>query len=317
MIEIETIHKRKDVQSLFRFLGTAVPWQYLYKRTLGKPRKQNGTLCWSILRSHQDGFDPLTFRPEQMIQVRSNDLTTRADPFHCTYQGQSYLFLEEWPKNTHSGHLSVMRLNEAGIPEEPPVAIVQNETHFSYPFTFEYQGTLWMLPENAGSNRLQIHRCLKFPHQWVPDKVLMQGMRYADPTLFEHDGRWWLFMTLGTGFHGVNTALFLFSADNPLSDDWTPHPMNPIVTGFHKSRSAGRIFSSKGKLYRPSQDCMKRYGHGLRISEIIHLDKERYEERCVNTFFPWKEEVHGIHHLEICGDRVFMDILAISSSPLI
>lgn len=317
MITLVAKHKRRDLRALFSLLLTPVPWQYVYKRTIGKVPQSVHSTRWSILRSRLDTFDPLTFQPETMIPVRSDDLSTRADPFHCTYQDKSCLFLEEWPGNTPSGHLSVMELDADGTPVEPPVRVIGNRTHFSYPFTFEYGGTLWMIPENSSSGVLQIYRCQEFPLQWVPDKVLMEGVRYADPTLFEHDGRWWLFMTLATGFHGVNTALYLFSADNPLSDEWTSHPMNPIVTGFHHSRPAGRIFILNGKHYRPSQNCLKRYGHGLRINEILHLDGERYEERCVRKFFPWKQEVHGIHHLEINGTMVFMDILAISKSPSI
>lgn len=301
-------YQRKTLPGFLRFLASPVPWQHLYRQTLGKKHSIHPPAHWSLLSSVTENFDPLTFSPQEMTPLAAPDGSTWADPFVWQSDEKNYLFMEDWPTATPSGHLAVMELDQNGAQLHAPTPIISSGTHYSYPQIFKYDGQMWMLPENSASGRLQLYRCVEFPVRWIPDKILMEGIRYADPTLFEYEGRWWLFMTLGVGFYGVNTNLFLFSADSPLASEWIPHPKNPVVNGFHQSRPAGRIFSSQGRLYRPSQDCFKRYGNGLRIHEIIHLDAAHYEERCVRRIYPWKDDILGIHHLDICGNLVMTDV---------
>ncbi|MES2474549.1 MAG: hypothetical protein V4640_02130 [Verrucomicrobiota bacterium] len=307
-------YQRKDLMGFLRILATAVPWQHLYRQTLGKKHLTHPAANRSILSGKFPQFDPLTFSPSKMTIVSSPDQATWADPFIWAEEGKVCLFKEELPAGETCGYLSVVELDSSGLPKELPIPILKNNSHHSYPFIFKYADDLWMIPENSMANQLRLYRCIDFPHKWVPDKILMEGVRYADPTLFEHQGRWWLFMTLAVGFYGVNTNLFLFSSDSPLSDEWVPHPMNPIVSGFHQSRPAGRLFYSKGRLYRPSQDCFKRYGHALRINEITRLDAEHYEEKFIRKIEPWEDDILGVHHIEINGDLIMMDIHRISES---
>ena len=301
-------YHRKTLAGFLRFLASSVPWQHLYRQTFGKKHTLPLPAKWSLLARGSDSFDPLTFSPKEMTQVLESDHTTWADPFLWTREGRIYLYYEDWPAESPCGQLYVVELDRNGGRLNSPQRILCSNTHLSYPYVFEYDGQLWMLPENSASGFLQLYRCVGFPDQWVPDRILMEGVRYGDPTLFEHEGRWWLFMTLGIGFYGVNTNLFLFSAESPVSDHWTPHPMNPVVSGFHQSRPAGRIFKSNGSLFRPSQDCFKKYGAALRINEITRLTADHYEERWVRTISPWEDEIHGTHHLEISDDLILLDV---------
>ena len=56
---------------------------------------------------------------------------------------------------------------------------------------------------------------------------------------------------------------------NFLTNKWTPHPENPIVTDIRTARPGGKIFIQDGKIYRPSQDCSIRYGRALNMNQII------------------------------------------------
>lgn len=305
---IPNSHSTRNLSAFLRFSASPVPWQHLYRRTFGRKHLTSGPAHWAILSSTTKSFDPLDFDPREMKPIPSPGGATWADPFCWRHEESRWLFMEDWPEGNPSAHLSVMELDPNGQPAGPPTPIICSETHYSYPCIFEYDGQLWMMPENSMSNGLQLYRCTEFPVQWIPDRVVMQGVRYADPTVFPHDGRWWMFITLGTGYFGVNTNLFLFHAENPISGKWTPHTMNPVVSGFHHSRPAGRPFMSNGRLFRPSQNCLKRYGHGLRISEITALDTRQYKETTVREILPWTDNILGIHHLDICGNLVMMDV---------
>ena len=294
--------------SLLSSLVTPAPWQHLYRKTVGRRHLACGPAQWSILSATTESFDPITFNPQEMTRLTAPSGGTWADPFLWSVGDARYVFVEEWFAGASCAHLSAVRLDSDGLPIGLPNPIISSATHYSYPFIFEHEGQLWMLPENSASGRLQLYRCLDFPYRWVPDRVLMEGTMYADPTLLEFNGVWWMFITLKTGFYGLNSNLFLFHAADPISDRWKPHPLNPIVSGFHHSRPAGRVFVSKGRLYRPAQDCFKRYGNGLRINEITRLDHEHYQETCVRKIHPWKDDIVGVHHLEISGNLVMMDI---------
>ena len=291
-----------------KMLASPLPWQHLYRRTLGRKHRFTGPAHWGILSTTVETFDPLSFDPQKMNLIPAPGGSTWADPFCRSRGDKSYLFMEDWPARSPCAHLSVVDLDSSGLPTSAPCPIIRSDTHYSYPCLFEYDGQLWMMPENSMSNRLQLYRCTEFPSRWIADRIVMQGVRYADPTVFEHDGSWWMFITFGTGYYGVNTNLFLFHSDNPVSGKWTSHPMNPVVSGFHRSRPAGRPFVSNGRLFRPSQNCLKCYGHGLRINEIHTLNTRKYKETTVREILPWADNILGIHHLDICGNVVVMDI---------
>ena len=81
-------------------------------------------------------------------------------------------------------------------------------------------------------------------------------------------------------------ALHLFFSDDPLSNQWTSHPRNPIVRDIRSARPAGRIFVQDGKLIRPSQDNSRRYGYAIKFNHIVQLNETEYEETTASSFEP-------------------------------
>jgi len=78
------------------------------------------------------------------------------------------------------------------------------------------------------------------------------------------------------------------------------HPMNPIVSDSSQARPAGRIFKIDGKLYRPSQNSAKWYGHSMKINEIEVLTTTNYREIVKQSILPnWGKDIistHTINH---------------------
>jgi len=90
--------------------------------------------------------------------------------------------------------------------------------------------------------------------------------------------------------------LFLFYSDNPLTDKWEPHPKNPIISDVRQARPAGKIFSFKDKLYRPSQNGSKFYGYGVSINQINNISKNEYEETSITSILPnWDKNITRVH----------------------
>jgi hypothetical protein len=221
-----------------------------------------------------------------------------ADPFVVCRDGRYWVFIEEKIYARRIAHLSIIEVRRDGtftIPEK----ILETPYHLSYPFVFEWQGEHYMLPETGKNRTVSVYRCDRFPDRWKFHCNLMEGIEAVDSNLFFHNDRWWLFSSLvaNTGAP-VWDDLYLFWADSPLSSDWVPHPMNPVVSDVRRARPAGKIFMRNGRLFRPSQDCSVRYGYGLRINEIVELSPDRYEEREEEFVEPdWSMNALAVHTL--------------------
>jgi hypothetical protein len=201
-----------------------------------------------------------------------------------------------------------MQVSADGKDLSPSKMVLSKDHHLSYPFLFEYEGELHMLPEGGQGHSLDVYQCEGFPDRWRKRATLMRDLRYADATLFERDAKWWLFVTIKRGLFTLSRDLFVFSADTPLTEKWTPHPSNPVVRGLERARPAGRIFEVNGKLYRPSQNCLVRYGYSLRINEIARLDARQYKERLVTEVRPdWDEGIRANHHIDWHEGLLVMD----------
>jgi hypothetical protein len=200
-----------------------------------------------------------------------------ADPFIWIRGGKYYIFFEEQPHDTKRGRICCITLdnNLKIIANEP---VLERPYHLSYPFIFEHNETLYMIPETAQNRVIELYRCTQFPYQWEFEKKLMTGVQAYDATLFEHQGRWWLFANITEGEGSSWDTLNLFYSDDPLSENWTSHPNNPIVHDVRSARPAGRIFLRDGKIIRPSQNSSKRYGYALNFNRIVTLTELEFEE---------------------------------------
>lgn len=272
---------------------------------------------WFLLAGHCERAGLTAPRPADLHPIYPPDDVFWADPFCWSMDGQFVVFFEEFPFETRRGHISAIALGPDGRPVGEPSRVLEEPYHLSYPFLLELGGDLYMIPEKAGTRRVDLYRCVEFPRRWVLAKTLVAGLALHDPTLFEHDGRWWLFCAAPSGRVRVNECLAGFYASEPLSDRWTAHPRNPLVRDFSRGRPAGRVLRlDDGTLVRPSQDCVRRYGHGLNLNAIDCLSPLRYEERPI-----WHmsgEEAGGwraLHHLDWHRGMLVMDAQRLIPAP--
>ncbi len=70
----------------------------------------------------------------------------------------------------------------------PPRTVLERDHHLSYPFVFEHEGAIYMLPETGEAGRIELHRAVEFPDHWELDRVLLDGLTALDATLHVEDG---------------------------------------------------------------------------------------------------------------------------------
>jgi hypothetical protein len=264
-------------------LGSKLVKPHLLFRIWKKIRSYFFLDQWTILIAPSMGYKSLSwadFKPVITPPDRS-----WADPFIWVQENRYYLFIEELLCSTNRGHITCLALDE-GMNILSDQVVLEQPYHLSYPFLFEHEGQLYMIPETGNNNRVELYRCMNFPNQWEFSKTLISNVYAVDSTLLKTENKWWLFANVKEYGGSSWDALHLYYADHPLSDQWTPHPLNPIVKDIHSARPAGRIFLHEGNLIRPSQDCSVRYGYAINFNRIVTLTETDYAEIREQTFKP-------------------------------
>lgn len=297
-------------------------WRQLQARRAGRKsdeREERGWLQqWFLLLGPSDGASRSAPTPETLQPIYPPDHAFWADPFVWVRDGRRYVFFEEFPYATRRGRISALGLDARGRPLGDAFPVIEEPYHLSYPFLFEFGDELYMMPEKKAAGRLDLYRCTAFPHAWSREATLIEGMRIADANLFEHEGRWWLFCAAKQRRSRINETLVAFYADHPLSIDWTPHPGNPLVRDFRRARPGGRVFrDDTGRLLRPTQDCVRRYGYGLGISEVTQLSTKAFAERQV--WYASGEDAgrwRAMHHMDWHAGIMAMDAQRLLSTQV-
>lgn len=229
-----------------------------------------------------------------------------ADPFPIERDGRYFVFLEELMFDTNKGHISVVELDERGD-WKAPVKVLERDYHLSYPFLFEWQGELFMLPETGHNRTVEAYRCHRFPDDWRLEKVLLKDVNSADATLAQIGDRWWMFVNIGEAGTELYDELHLFHAEQPFGE-WIPHQCNPVKSDARSARPAGNLFWRQGELYRPSQCCVPLYGSALTLNKIERIDTNGFVEREAARFEPdWRPGLLGFHTFNRAGGLTVID----------
>lgn len=233
---------------------------------------------WSVLvRRQTRSLDPAHPDAAGCIELAAPDGWYWADP--CVIGGpeDELVYVEECPDDVNAGVIACLRIDAGGTAERIGVAL-RRPFHLSFPQLFDWRGERFMTVESGQDRRVTLYRRGATALDWQPYSELLRGWPVVDPVLHFHDGHWYLFANVAEGGASSCDSLFLFVAE-ALTGPYRPHPANPIVDDAGRARMAGRLFVDRGRLVRPSQDCVEAYGAAVVFHEILELGPERYRER--------------------------------------
>jgi hypothetical protein len=253
--------------------------------------------------------NPLKFKPALAEAINPPRNFFQADPFLWQQGEETWCFFETFDYRAGLGYISAGRIESGRL--ENIRTVLAPGYHLSFPFLFEHQGQLFMMPESCASRRIELWRCTAFPGGWELHKTALEGTNPADSTLAQINGQWWLFTNIcDDPFGDMSSELHLFRADSPMLEKLEPHPLNPVVFDSRCARNAGRIWQRDGVFYRPAQDNSHgTYGYGLHLMRIEELTMERYRESSVRHIIPtFKRGIIGCHHIDILDDRIVFDV---------
>lgn len=228
-----------------------------------------------------------------------------ADPHAVSNEGGMMILAEDYDWTAELGHIATIQVSDDGT-VGPPAPAIRLPTHLSYPYLLPLGDRLYCIPESSQSGEVVLFEAGWDRRKWTKVATLIEGAPIIDPTIFQHDGRWWLFGTRADA--GDNCKLFGWHADE-LTGPWEPHAANPLKTDIRSSRPAGPPFVNEGKLYRPAQDCSTGYGAAVTVNRVTTLTPDRFEEEAVSRVAPdaMGRYPTGLHTLCGAGGRTIID----------
>jgi len=232
-----------------------------------------------------------------------------ADPHVIRADGHYFVFIEEYFYKNRKAHISVIEIDGHGNYHEP-LRVLEKDYHLSYPFVFQWENHFYMVPESAENETIELYECTEFPHKWKFKMNLMENIKAVDTTLFQYQGKWWLFTGIAKGpGSSPLVELFLFFSNRLFTKEWTPHPLNPIIPDVTKARPAGRLFTTNDRIFRPSQDSSKTYGYGFYINEVQLLSETGYlETEWLSVRPDWNRKILGTHTYSNVGELTIIDV---------
>ncbi|WP_309570551.1 hypothetical protein [Deinococcus sp.] len=223
-----------------------------------------------------------------------------ADPFLLRRDGLYHLYFEVLNLETGRGELSVAhsrdltRWTYGGV-------ILREPWHLSYPYVFEHDGEVYLIPESAERGAVTLYRAAEFPRLWEKVADLLTDAPYVDSSIFRDGldgGHWWLV----TSLEGGGAPLVYRAA--ALTGPWDAVDVHGQPDA-DRLRSAGRIFLRAGAWHRPVQRRGQVYGEDVWLMRIDLRDGTYRETLATDVPQPllaphgegWNSL--GMHHMDV------------------
>lgn len=232
-----------------------------------------------------------------------------ADPFILrTKDGNIHLLYEDFSMVDKSKYgkikLSTLDndLNPIFVKE-----ILDTKSHISYPFVFVDNNKTYVIPESRKNGNVTCYeydfekKCLFNP------TIIIRNLALLDSTIFKHNGKYWLFATLGDALFD-HSKLYIYWADN-LFGPYKAHKKNPVKHNLNGSRPAGNLIKVDGAIYRPAQNCAEYYGKSITINKVSKLTEEEFAEEFYLEITAEKNIPFdsGLHTINIIDDVIVVD----------
>ena len=209
-----------------------------------------------------------------------------ADPFIVEKDDKVYIYFEAYEYKNRKGYIACGEYNRNEKRLINIKTILKDDFHHSFPAVFEHNSKYYLVPETYQKNKVLLYEITKFPDKIRLIRTLLDNINSADTVLTKHNSHWFLFTSPNRDDEhlGHQNNIEVFYSDNLVIDPFKKvNIMNLEKSGFENSRMAGNIVLENGKMFRYSQDCVKRYGNHINKNEILLLNKKEYSEKFIKT----------------------------------
>ncbi|CAI3945136.1 formyl transferase [Commensalibacter papalotli (ex Botero et al. 2024)] len=241
-----------------------------------------------------------------------------ADPFGLCLDEKLYVFAESYNYRDRHGRIEVLVYNKS-MQLLDRALVLEEAWHLSYPILIEDKGNIYMLPEAFKSGKTTLYKATLFPYQWQPVQEFSFPDIVIDPSVFFHNGLWWMFYTPADSGYSRQSVLSVAYSES-LVGPWQLHPCNPVRITPSSSRPGGSVLVINGDIILPTQDCTKTYGGSLSFLRISKLTPDDFEAHVINQLFPqasiFQDYCQGVHTLSAMGEYTLIDAKKMAVSPI-
>ena len=245
--------------------------------------------CFGIDISVQDSKPLIDLNKKTIFRLKTgsrfsidNPVKIDADPFLFVHKGWLFLFYEDMHYYGNGGNIAMVKTNDL-VHWSKPVNILDDNYHYSFPFIFEDEGNVYLIPETGCNNTVRLYKANNdnldsfslvtniFEQPERPKGIVYN---FCDNVLYKKEGVYYLFTST---WDSIAYKLELYISDK-LEGPYKAHPSSPIRYDNKYGRNGGPLIEHEGKLFRVAQDCEETYGGDVHLLEIDEMTPTSYKE---------------------------------------
>ena len=231
-----------------------------------------------------------------------------ADPFCIKYADQYYIFCEMLDCYNGIGSIGVIDITDGKAGKVKQV--IKEDFHMSYPNVFQYNDSVYMIPETRKGRQIRLYKAVEFPYKWELDTVLLDNIEAVDSTILTNDNTEYLFTYDVSNDHTLRIYEIDMKNKKVCRDSYIEIPDRNM-----NLRPAGNFFRYEKKIIRPSQFNKNSYGERLIFSSVIDISDKGYQENEVCSLSASQVKTNTnmvfsrIHTINKADDMEVVDLL--------
>lgn len=283
------------------------------------------TIGWSAIERDDDTL--LKKKKEKTFHFMPlNGKEWYADPILFEYDSVTYVFMELYDMKENKGCIAYSVLTDEGMSE--PKRIIEEKWHMSFPYIFEMDDGLYMLPETNVINSLCFYKCKRFPDKWEMACKIQNERGVSDSIIVKTKNAYYAITPQKKEENGMYTRLVVGKLDVANKrfeinrEEFCNYNSSSEYSLF--TRNGGAPFYEGEKLIRVAQESTPvYYGVALRFFEIKKLERGAFEE-CeiaridlddISGDFPKRYRREGVHTYGRTDRHEVIDMMLKSLRP--
>lgn len=176
-----------------------------------------------------------------------------ADPFIIEKDGKIYIFAELFSLSQWKGKIGYCVFKNGKFSSWK--IIFDEAPHYSYPYIFEFNDGIYMMPETGSLREIAIYKAVDFPSKWEKASIVLSGEKMVDSIFLSSD-------TI-LSYKMVGNFKNLLTYIKKQDDKWMVYQSEEDKEEI--KRPGGKAFIFGRDLIRPAQDGRKIYGGSLKF----------------------------------------------------
>ena len=260
---------------------------------------------WNIGFCEQSSEEFIKSKKLNKVQWMKHSYRDRwfADPFiYKINTKEIVVFVEECTIEKPKGILCELHIDRKTKRLKERYVILELDTHLSYPAIIQHKGKTYVYPENGVSGKLNIYEYDELNHKLI-NPICIIDESLADSTIIKQDEKYYL---IATKYPNTQMGSYLFSS-NFFLEPFKKEIIGCVQDKKDSSRPGGNWIVVNNSLYRPAQDCIKRYGSALSLMQITSISPDYSEEKKFSVLPKSFRYSNGIHTINFYDGLCVVD----------